>query len=317
MAKRFLKKAARDGITEALRIAFRETKRGVVRLTSGVNGLRHLKEAGFATTFVHEGNIRISVPRASLVDAVIPNRIPTLEKAAIFIARPYSEPAMRLLARTLIEENLSQSKADIVDIGAWISDNALVWGRMVEPLGGRVVAIDPSPENVEFGRKLCALNHVRNVDYHVAVCTDTIGTDLWPTGSLDHTEFTQSANPRQRPLKSMTIDGLIDEQRIRSVGLLHVDVEGLEAKVIAGASTLIANSRPLIIFEQHLETDDVAALCSTLESWNYSVQMVNESLPGCLPDCRNFLAIPAESFLNVCKTLSKLPGIALVNWTSI
>ena len=64
----------------------------------------------------------------------------------------------------------------------------------------------------------------------------------------------------------------------------------MESKVISGAFGIIDKFKPIISFEQHLEIDDYNALCDTLTEKQYEVFMINEVLPGCRPDCRNFIA---------------------------
>ena len=40
-----------------------------------------------------------------------------------------------------------------------------------------------------------------------------------------------------------------------------------------------------------MKSDDYMSLCGFLIEMGYNIAMINESLPGCYPDCRNFLAI--------------------------
>jgi hypothetical protein len=88
---------------------------------------------------------------------------------------------------------------------------------------------------------------------------------------------------------------LYRDQVIQEVGYIHLDVEGMEAKVIAGATELIQSCRPIIAFEQHLELDDYRGLSQLLKSKGYTVFLNNEVLPGCRHDCRNLFAFPSET----------------------
>jgi hypothetical protein len=54
--------------------------------------------------------------------------------------------------------------------------------------------------------------------------------------------------------------------------------------------------RPIIAFEQHLETDNVMELVDHMIYNKYVVFMIDEILPGCRTDCRNFLSFPIEKF---------------------
>ena len=69
-----------------------------------------------------------------------------------------------------------------------------------------------------------------------------------------------------------------------------MDVEGLEFSVLKGASKIIKNDLPIISFEQHISQEDIFKVTNFLREFGYRVFMVNEVLPGCSLDCRNFLA---------------------------
>jgi hypothetical protein len=112
--------------------------------------------------------------------------------------------------------------------------------------------------------------------------------------------LTEGANK----VSAVTLDHLFQNNTIKNVGYIHLDVEGLEFRVILGADKLIYEMRPIIAFEQHLETDNVMELVRHLNSKQYVVFMIDEVLPGCFPDCRNFLAFPNEKF--DCKIVEEL-----------
>lgn len=67
----------------------------------------------------------------------------------------------------------------------------------------------------------------------------------------------------------------------------------MEMQVIEGAGNLISKFKPIIAYEQHLELDDISKPKAFLSSkFGYNVYIINEILPGCRLDCRNFLAFP-------------------------
>ena len=75
------------------------------------------------------------------------------------------------------------------------------------------------------------------------------------------------------------------------IGLMHVDVEGFELSVLKGAKNIIKESMPAIIFEQHISKEDINLVSKYLKSFGYRIYMINEVLPICDLDCRNFIAI--------------------------
>ena len=54
---------------------------------------------------------------------------------------------------------------------------------------------------------------------------------------------------------------------------------------------------PVIVFEQHISKENIFQVADFLKEFEYRVFMVNEVLPGCSLDCRNFMAFPSNKIL--------------------
>jgi hypothetical protein len=92
-------------------------------------------------------------------------------------------------------------------------------------------------------------------------------------------------------MQSTSLDQLYRDGQISNVGMIHLDVEGMEWDVVKGAESLIRAEKPIIFYEQHVDSDDVNGLASHLFDLGYSSFLINEILVGCNPDCRNLVAI--------------------------
>jgi FkbM family methyltransferase len=190
-------------------------------------------------------------------------------------------------------------RGNIIDLGAWIGDNTVPWAKNID-INNTIYAIDPSTDNCDFIRQTCVLNSITNVEVIQTAISDK-NEILSTSDDLTHCSFlTEGANK----VSAVTLDHLFQNNTIKNVGYIHLDVEGLEFRVILGADKLIYEMRPIIAFEQHLETDNVMELVRHLNSKQYVVFMIDEVLPGCFPDCRNFLAFPNEKF--DCKIVEEL-----------
>ena len=116
--------------------------------------------------------------------------------------------------------------------------------------------------------------------------------------NLSHCSFVYN-NPGSSGVNkadAVSLDYLYGINHIDNIGYIHLDVEGMEYKIIKGGSKLIDECRPIISFEQHLEIDDYDIILSYLKNKNYSIFLIDEILPGCRPDCRNSFAFPNEIF---------------------
>lgn len=148
---------------------------------------------------------------------------------------------------------------------------------------------------------MCILNNIHNI-YIIPTAIGDENRELITNFSIDHCSFIwnnqdSSTNQTTYKVNSYTLDFLFEKNEINNVDLIHLDVEGMELKVLYGADKLINKNMPIIIFEQHLNTDNISEIYNLLTKKNYKIFMINEVSPITLPDCRNFIAF-SERFYN-------------------
>jgi FkbM family methyltransferase len=210
----------------------------------------------------------------------------------IIATRDNHEVYFRRIHTYMINNNIIDTTKNIIDLGAWIGDNTLPWAKNIE---GIVFAIDPSSVNCGFIDEMKCLNSLTNIQIIQKAISDK-NEILTTNENLQHCSFVynNSENNGTNKVESYSLDGLYSSNEINNIGYIHLDVEGMEYRVIKGATNLIEHFRPIITFEQHFEIDDVTIIVNYLKERNYNVFLINEILLGCRPDCRNFLAIPEE-----------------------
>lgn len=209
----------------------------------------------------------------------------------IFNKRNNHEVLFRRIHSYLINQNII--KKNIIDLGSWIGDNSIPWAKQIK---GNVYAIDPSPDNISFICEMCQLNNITNVTTIQKAISDKNET-LYTNDSLHHCSFNNVNG--STIVEAYSLDYLNSIKMIDDIGYIHLDVEGLEEKVINGASSIIDKFRPIITFEQHLTVDNYKSLSDHLANKSYIVYLINEILPGCNHDCRNLLAFPEELNINI------------------
>lgn len=275
-----------------LKAALRNFEKAITAPIKRMNSLKKLSRNGYKAKFIHEGDIEIYLPRISVFDALFSSDKKPI-RAADYLSRPNTEVLLRKTIFSLYKQGYLSKKKSIIDIECWLADNSLVWAKLLER-DSTVYAVDPSIENLSFGKELAELNGIPNVSWVEAVCADKPGVSLDFDGQLDHTGFYESSDSNSRQIKSTTLDEIVGESNRQNIGLMHVDVEGFELKVLRGAEAIIGESRPVITFEQHIAKEDVGSVIGFLKARNYDIFMVNEVLPGCSLDCRNFIAFDAN-----------------------
>lgn len=207
-----------------------------------------------------------------------------------FKNRDNHEVIFRKINTFLIKNNII--KNNIVDSGAWIGDNSIPWAKNID---GTVYSIDPSYENCDFINKTCLLNNILNVKTLQYALSNT-NEILTTNNDIQHCSFVYE-NPGLNGInktEAVSLDYLYEIKEINNIGYIHLDVEGMEYKVIEGATNIIDLYRPLVSFEQHLEIDNYDEISNFFYTKNYTVYLIDEVLPGCRHDCRNSFAFPNE-----------------------
>jgi FkbM family methyltransferase len=230
--------------------------------------------------FPHDNNVKIKL--------IEDNRIES------FVHEINDEKLFRQINTFLINNNII--KNNIIDLGSWMGDNSIPWAKNVK---GVVYAIDPSPNNCEFIVKMCELNNINNIKVLQTAISDK--NEILSTNyELDHCSFVWEyyINPKNEyiDVNAVSLDFLFEKNIIENVGYIHLDVEGMEYKVLQGASNIIDTCRPIITYEQHLTFEDYSIIFSYLKNKNYKVFLIDETLEGSLPSCRNSIAFPNEVY---------------------
>ena len=209
--------------------------------------------------------------------------------SAVFATRDNHEVFFRRIHTYLINEKIITR--NLIDLGAWLGDNSIPWAlNLPESI---IYSIDPSGSNIRFIKDMCALNKITNVKTIQVAVSDKI-EKLTTNQNINHCSFVyNNANNNGRHIEyAVSLDSLHNDGDIKDIGYIHLDVEGMEYRVMKGAEHLIDKYNPIITFEQHLEIDDTEIIKTFLQNKKYIIYMIDEILPGCRLDCRNFLAFP-------------------------
>jgi len=200
-----------------------------------------------------------------------------------------------------------------VDVGANDGYYTLFAARRVGP-SGRVVAAEPSSRERAHLQRNLGRNGLDNVSVIPAAIGATSGlADLHlahgvhaghnTLGGFAHDDVVRASLERV-PIEPL--DSVIARLGLGRVDFLKIDVEGAEARVIAGASTILTTMRPLMLIEVNdkaLRAQGNCAdslLAALREQLRYEV-FVFSSLTGLLeprhnddPVSANIVAVPAE-----------------------
>lgn len=208
-----------------------------------------------------------------------------------------------------------------VDVGANDGYFTLFAARRVGP-SGRVVAAEPSSRERAHLQRNLGRNGLDNVtvvpaaigaasglaDLHLAHGVHAGHNTL---GNFAHDDVVRASLERV-PIERL--DAVIARLGLGHVDFVKVDVEGAEARVIAGATTVLTSMRPLLLLEVNDKAlrdqgNSAASLMTSLRDLGYEI-FVFSPMTGLLepqtegsPLSANVVAIPRES---VAETLASM-----------
>lgn len=169
---------------------------------------------------------------------------------------------------------------NVWDCGTHIGFYTAFIARAVAP--GRVLAVEPDPQNAERTRETIRVNKLTNAAVLERAIADSSGT----------LEFVGDGHPTQRHLlgtfvgvkdsgysghsfsvKSVSIDDLFADTNVVTPDLIKLDIEGAEGDALRASQMLGRKHRPIIAIELHNPNGD-EALWHFCQSNRYSMRSV-------------------------------------------
>jgi FkbM family methyltransferase len=142
----------------------------------------------------------------------------------------------------------------VVDVGAHIGRYTLLGAKA----GSRVISVEPDPSNFQMLEANVRLNRLEGVSLHRAGLSNRSGvrdlvTSRGPnrgTSSLfdpPTSHGNQLPTAKRIPVDCVTLDELVDRERIQRIDWLKIDAEGHESQVLEGAARALRITRNLIL----------------------------------------------------------------------
>ena len=192
----------------------------------------------------------------------------------------------RELEHKIMLERFLKPGMNVLDIGANIGYYALMELGLIGP-SGRLVAVEPSPSNVELLRRNLALNGYRDIEVHQAAISDQPGVKPFFLSEMSNLNTFHDNGTGLLHLSGKTVDvrtATVPEiMDGRPLDLIRMDVEGHEVEVINGLLPSVERGEisPTIIFETHLsrygEEHDMETPLRRLFALGYKVKLAGSS----------------------------------------
>jgi FkbM family methyltransferase len=174
----------------------------------------------------------------------------------------------------------------VLDIGANIGYYALMELGMIGS-AGTLIAVEPSPSNVELLKRNLALNGHQNTEVHQAAISDQSGVKQFFLSEMSNLNTFHNTGSGNLHLSGKTIDVRIatipEIMAGRKPDLIRMDVEGHEVEVFRGLIPAIERGEmaPMVIFETHLSRygadHDIEGPLRRLFALGYRVSLAGSS----------------------------------------
>src|SRR6267143_440685 len=160
-----------------------------------------------------------------------------------------------------------------VDIGAHIGKYTVLAGRILKGRG-RVVAIEPDPENFRLLRRNVELNELTNVDLLNVGCwsRDAVLPLHKGRGNLGQHSFIDDVGPDSVSVPVRTLDSILADLELPTVDLLKMDVQRAEAEVLKGAAITLDGSRTMTVIFEEMSSIDASESARILEAQGFTIR---------------------------------------------
>ena len=177
------------------------------------------------------------------------------------------EPSKHAIIRRHLRPGMT-----FIDVGANKGDFTLLAARLTGS-SGRVISIEPEPENHSMLQRSIALNDYPHIKVLQLALSDGDGTTTLQIGSTSgaHTLSPEFHGIRAVEVPTRTLDGIVAEEELGSVDMIKIDVQGFELAVLRGAAqTLRANPRIILLLDLPRQSEKRHAIGEYLAQFGFT-----------------------------------------------
>ena len=160
-----------------------------------------------------------------------------------------------LCAQVVAQGEQFRHKSVLLDVGAYQGDFARTLLEMPGAPFQRAILFEPNPQNFTFLKERFGGNasvQLENCACHCAAGRQTLFCqgESYTASLLPYATPTPDGAARQFTVKTLTLDEYLATQEWRDhIGLIKVDTQGNDLRVLQGAAATLRRSRPWLVVE--------------------------------------------------------------------
>ena len=155
------------------------------------------------------------------------------------------------LTKYLLNRFADPAERNIIDVGANIGYFTCLLSKLVGP-AGKVLAVEPEPQNLALLQQNIAINNLKNVVVHPCALGANEGTamlGLYKSSNRGRHSIVEEAAKSRIKIPVRTLDDIANESGTNGEpwSLVKIDVEGYEAFVLDGAKQTLPQINTLVM----------------------------------------------------------------------
>ncbi len=152
-----------------------------------------------------------------------------------------------------------------ITAGAYWGDSSLVIQGLTQ---GKVYGFEPNKHNFSLFKKMINKNSKQDIIIAIDKGLSNISGIAYINDDTPSTNSNLFATENGRKIAVVSIDEFIEQNNITNLGLIHLDIEGFETKVIEGAKKTIEKYKPILAISIYHNPEDFFDLKPLIENWN-------------------------------------------------
>ena len=136
-----------------------------------------------------------------------------------------------------------------VDIGANIGSTSLIWAKSINR--GIIFAVEPHPGTFSLLERNIAINNANHKIIPRQIAIGATDGDMTLFVSEQGTMAMKPANYKWKgkeiTVQSMSLDSFIQTEKISSIDILKIDIEGYEVETLEGASQTLKHTKHVVL----------------------------------------------------------------------
>ena len=134
----------------------------------------------------------------------------------------------------------------VVDVGAHVGKYTLYASKLAKK--GKIIAIEPNKESFKTLIENLKLNNCKNVKaYNVATFDKKCKLKLWVTKDEGRSSVIEKRGNNFEIVTAFSLSHILEDNKIKKVDWMKIDVEGAEIKVLKGAEKFLRKTKNLIV----------------------------------------------------------------------